>query len=98
MVVWVFSTITLAHSGLVTPYGDIDLLVDADSGNGLLPDNTKPLPETMLIYHQWVLWHSYEINFSGNTHDINLWDQFENYIFNITGTYPRGQRVDPHLC
>ena len=21
-------------------------------GNGLLPDGTKPLPETMLIYHQ----------------------------------------------
>ena len=22
------------------------------SGNGLLPDGTKPLPEPMLIYHQ----------------------------------------------
>ena len=25
--------------------------VDIDSGNGLLPDGTKPLPETMLTYH-----------------------------------------------
>ena len=23
------------------------------SGNGLLPDGTKPLPEPMLTYHQW---------------------------------------------
>ena len=28
--------------------------VNIGSGNGLLPDGTKPLPETMLIYHQQV--------------------------------------------
>ena len=26
-------------------------LVNIGSGNGLLPDSTKPLPEQMLIYH-----------------------------------------------
>ena len=27
--------------------------VNIGSGNGLLPDSTKPLPEPMLTYHQW---------------------------------------------
>ena len=27
--------------------------VNIDSGNGLLPDGTKPLPEPMLTDHQW---------------------------------------------
>ena len=31
--------------------GDMDL-VNIGSGNGLLPDGTKPLPEPMLTYHQ----------------------------------------------
>ena len=29
--------------------------VNIGSGNGLVPDSTKPLPESVLIYHQW-LW------------------------------------------
>ena len=28
------------------------ILDNIGSGNGLLPDGTKPLPEPMLIYHQ----------------------------------------------
>ena len=37
-------------------------LVDIGSGNGLLPDGTKPLPEPVLNNHLWlqVLWHSIE--------------------------------------
>ena len=27
--------------------------VNIGSGNGLLPDSTKPLPEPMLIYHKY---------------------------------------------
>ena len=27
--------------------------VNIGSGNGLLPDGTKPLPKPMLTYHQW---------------------------------------------
>ena len=29
-----------------------EIWVNIGSGNGLLPDGTKPLPETMLTYHQ----------------------------------------------
>ena len=39
----------LTHSGLVKSQGD---WVNTGSGNGLLPDGTKPLPEQVLIYHQ----------------------------------------------
>ena len=41
----------LTHCGLVMPYDDIDL-VNIGSGNGLLPDGTKPLPEPVLTYHK----------------------------------------------
>ena len=40
------------HCDLMTPYVDIDLKVNIGSGNGLLPDGTKPLSEPMLTYHQ----------------------------------------------
>ena len=30
-----------------------EILVNIGSGNGLLPDGTKPLPEPMLTDHQW---------------------------------------------
>ena len=39
------------HCGLVMPYGNIDL-VNSGSGNGMLRDGTKPLPELLLPYHQ----------------------------------------------
>ena len=32
-----------------------EIWVNIGSGNGLLPDGTKPLPEQMLTYHQWGL-------------------------------------------
>ena len=40
------------NCGLVMPYGD-RTLVNIGSGNGLVPDGTKPLPEPMLTDHQW---------------------------------------------
>ena len=46
-------------------------LVNIGSGNGLLPDGTKPLAEPMLTYDEWVVWHSHGSNFPGYTHDIN---------------------------
>ena len=30
-----------------------DIWVNLGSGNGLMPDGTKPLPEAMLINHEW---------------------------------------------
>ena len=40
----------LTHYGLVTPS---QILVNIGSGNGLLPDGTKPLPEPMLNYRKY---------------------------------------------
>ena len=41
----------LVHCGWVTLYGDM-ILVNIGSGNGLVPDGTKLLPELMLTSHQ----------------------------------------------
>ena len=40
----------LTHCGLVMSYGEI--WVTIDSGNGLLPGGTKPLPEPMPTFNQ----------------------------------------------
>ena len=48
----------LTPCGLVTAHDDKRVDLDNGSGNGLLPDDTKPLPEPMLTPHQWTLWHS----------------------------------------
>ena len=56
------------------------ILVNIGSGNGLLPDSSKPLPEPMLTYHvivsmdQWCL---YEGNFTGDTPAINHENQLQ---------------------
>ena len=64
----------LNHCGPVTPYGDINLGQHWHSGNGLLPDGTKPLPEPMLTFHQryGVLWHSSDSNFTRSVHEPTL--------------------------
>ena len=41
----------LAHYILIILFF-FEILVNTGSGNGLLPDGTKPLPEPMLTYHQ----------------------------------------------
>ena len=40
----------LLVGGLVRPYDDTEL-VNIGSGNGLMPDSTKSLPDQMLTYH-----------------------------------------------
>ena len=47
--------VILTHYGLVTPYGELatEIWVNIGSGNGLLPEGTKPLPEPMLTDLQW---------------------------------------------
>ena len=42
--------ICLTLLGLATPY----IWVKTSLGNGLLPGDTKPLPESSLTFHQWV--------------------------------------------
>ena len=46
----IMSMTVLTHCGLVMPYSDI-IWVNIGSGNGLMPDGTKPLPEPMMISH-----------------------------------------------
>ena len=43
--------VSFTYCGLVMPYG-IKIRIDNGSGNGLLPDGTKPLLEPVLTYHQ----------------------------------------------
>ena len=47
----IFSSFRFTQCGLVMPYHCINR-VNIASGNGLLPDGTKPLPEPILTYHQ----------------------------------------------
>ena len=48
---WKESAHDLTHWGPVTPY-EVEILANTGSGNGLLPDGTKPLPAPMLTDHQ----------------------------------------------
>ena len=61
-----------------------EIWVDIGSGNGLLPDGTKPLPEPMLTYHQkglvGVRWDSSEGNFTIDTSANSHKNELENYI------------------
>ena len=63
-----------------------EILVNIGSGNGLLHDGTKPLPEPMLTDHEW----SSVTFILGQFHKRCL---FENYIFKISFKFPRGQWV-----
>ena len=48
-------TFLLQNGALCDWCGDINLMwVNIGSGNDLLPNGTKPLPEPMLTYHQWI--------------------------------------------
>ena len=73
----------------------------------------KPLPETMLTFHQKDVWHSSESYFIGNAQDIDHWNTSANWKFKITATHCWGLwakrsmmtssngnifRVTGHLC
>ena len=58
----------LTYRGLVTPYNDTNQ-GNTDTGIGLLPDSTKPLPESLLTRHQLDLWHSFQGYVYSNTQD-----------------------------
>ena len=68
--------------------------VNIGSGNGLLPDGTKPLPEPMLTCHQWSFVFSLYNSFTGSAWDISSWYKFENYNFEITATFPRANELN----
>ena len=57
---YMFPLKNLARKGLTY------IWVNIGSGNGLLPDGTKPSPEPMLTFY------SHERNFPENAHDVNF--------------------------
>ena len=70
------------------------LWVNIVSGHGMLPDGTRPLSEPKLINHLWGLqWHSPGIRLTKAAQDVGLRFGFRIYWFDITETFPRGQRV-----
>ena len=68
------------------------LWVNIGSGNGMLPEDTKPLTAPMLIYHLWgqviVSWGLF-CKISQPT--VNK--KFQNNLRKISFKYPRGQWV-----
>ena len=80
----------------MTLYGYI-IWVNIGSGNGLLPDGTKPLPEPMLTCHQLSFVTFPEGGFTEDAYDIYAWYQFQNYWFKITASSPRGHLVNTGL-
>ena len=71
----------------------LEILVNTDSGNGLVPDGTKPLLEPMLTYYQ----EGFVALIWGHYHK-NIWRyqsvKIDNYIFKITFGSPRGQCIN----
>ena len=66
--------------------------VNIVSGNGLLPDGTKPLPQPFLTQHHWGLSASTKGNFPEIILEIiDTYNKvFENCIFENTVMSPRG--------
>ena len=67
--------------------------VSIGSGNGLLPDGTKPLPEPLLTLCQSGPVVSPEGCSTGNNPGSSHWDVFQNRTIKFASTPPRGQRV-----
>ena len=59
--------------------------VNIGSGNGLLPDGTKPLPESVLTYHQRC---SVAVTWESNDPATIVNDKFENYFLNLLPHLP----------
>ena len=68
------------------------ILVNIGSGDGLLPDSTKPLNQCPFAIN-WVVWHSPKANLTGSAQVIDSWNKmsFQNYIWKITSTSLMGQ-------
>ena len=51
----------------------IYIWVNIGSDNGLVPDNTKTLPEPMLTYYQWDPLTNYMSKYSFKSQDISFY-------------------------
>ena len=67
--------------------------VNIGSGNSLLPDGTKPLPETMLTDHQWSPVTFILGQFHKGCHNHQSLKSIWKYISKISFKFPRGQWV-----
>ena len=72
----------------------LQIRVNIRSGNGLLPDGTKPLPESMLTDHQWGLMEFDGGSFTETFPDITYNKVSENYTSENIAVSPRGQWVN----
>ena len=65
----------------------MEIWVNVGSGNGLMPDGTKPLPQPMLTSHWWargsVILTSEQFH-TESAQDAILFKEFESYSFEIT--------------
>ena len=72
--------------------------VNIGSGNGLLPDGNKPLPEPMLTDHQWSPVTFILGQFHNRCLNHQHWSPFENYMSKLSFNFPRGQWVNEIIC
>ena len=63
--------------------------VNISSGNGLLPEGTKPSPEHVLTSHWWGFERLPESNFIVSAKAILLYNEFANHTFKITAKSPK---------
>ena len=57
------------------------LWIDFGSVNGLLPDGTKPLPETNVEFLLTAFCHFLESNLIASTQATILYNKIENYLY-----------------
>ena len=67
-----------------------EILVNAGSGKGLLPEGTEPLPESMFSDVLWGIVEFIRGQFHGHNGYIQPWYEFEYHKFNITTTSSKG--------
>ena len=73
-----------------------EIRINIGSCNGLSDGRPAAIVWTIVqLIISEVLWHSCEVNFTGNAQDIHPWYEFENSLKSIA-TSPRGQWVHNH--
>ena len=68
-----------------------EIWVTIGLANDCLPDGNKPLLISYWLLISAVLWHSPQRNYGVSTQTTILYNEFENHIFKITATSPRGR-------
>ena len=62
--------------------------INIGSGNGVLLNGTKPLPELLLFVIGEILWHSPESNFTTNSHFTIIYNEFDYYTLKLLPRLP----------